>query len=117
MPEGGGILLWDAAYYRVENGKRSLHGSPISANPVTRLDVDGRVFAYLAYGMGVAISEFNRRRPAESTFNFLGCFMGYAYYDLDGDGRFELLATSEKLRGANIFIPSWVLRDAKTASR
>ena len=117
LPEGGGILLWDAAYYKVENGRRMLHESPISANPITKLDVDGRVFAYLAYGTGVAITEFNRRRPSESTFIFLSCFMGYAYYDLDGDGKFELLAASERLRGANLFIPSWVLRDAKMVPR
>jgi hypothetical protein len=43
--------------------------------------------------------------------------MGYAYYDLNGDGRFEMLARAERLRGANIFIPSWVLQDAKTAAR
>jgi hypothetical protein len=114
--QGGGVLLWDAAYYQDEGGRRSLHESPISARSITRLDVDGKVFAYVTYGTGVAIQKWRRPR-SESTFIFLGCDMGYAYYDLNGDGRFEMLARAERLRGANIFIPSWVLQDAKTAAR
>jgi hypothetical protein len=116
LPEDGRILLEDAAYYRAENGRRDLIESPIAARSITRLDVDGKVFAYIAYGAGVAITK-SRRRPTVSTIITLGCLMGYAYYDLDGDGKFELLARSDRLPGAKIFIPAWVLRDAKRASR
>lgn len=116
IPEDRAIVLADAAYYRVEDGRRDLIGSPIDARSLTRLDVDGRVFAYIAYGTGVALTA-SRRRSGESVYIYLGCVMGYAYYDLDGDGKFELLARSERLAGAKVFIPAWVMREAKASAR
>jgi hypothetical protein len=107
---GGGILLWDAAYYREEHGKRDLIGSPLDARSIYRLDVDGNVFGYIAYGSGAEITKSMPNRSA-SEFISLGCVMGYAYYDLDGDGRFELLARSNQLGGASIYVPSWVFKE------
>lgn len=104
---GGGILLWNAAYYREEGGKRSLIDSPLDAQSIYRLDVDGKVFGYIAYGSGAGITKLMPNRSA-SEFISMGCMMGYAYYDLDGDGRLELLARSERLGDAKIYVPSWV---------
>ena len=54
-PKNRAILLEDAAYYRVENGRRDLIESPIDAESIARLDVDGQVFAYIAFGTGVEL--------------------------------------------------------------
>jgi hypothetical protein len=115
-PKNRAILLEDAAYYRVENGRRDLIESPIEAESLARLDVDGKVFAYIAFGAGIGLTE-SQRRPGELVYISMGCVMGYAYYDLDGDGKFELLTRSDRWPGTKVFIPAWVLRDAKPAAR
>jgi hypothetical protein len=109
---GGGILLRDTAYYRDEGGKRKLIDSPLDATSVFRLDVDGNVFGYIAYGGGAIITKST---PGGSAPPFIsaGCYMGYAYYDMDGDGRFEILARSNQLGGASIYIPSWVFGERR----
>ncbi len=113
---GGGILLWDAAYYRDEGGKRSLIDSPLDATSIYRLDVNGKVFGYIAYGSGAIITKLRPNRSA-SVFVSAGCYMGYAYYDLDGDGRFEFLARSNQIGGASVYIPSWVFEVKRSPNR
>ena len=87
VPEEG-ILLEDTAYMEVEGQKRSVRPSPMNVRTAVKYDVQGLVFAYLVSGPGVSILQISND---EMWVGALGCFSQFAYYDEDGDGRFETL--------------------------
>lgn len=102
--KGDEMLLYDTACYVKNGDRRELVESPIAVNGFDRIDVNGHMFCYIAYGTGVSIL---RNRKERSSFVFLGCQTGYAYYDLDGGGKLTLLARSNPLAQAEIYIPAW----------
>jgi hypothetical protein len=107
IPPEKGVLLVDTAYYITdEQGKRIIHDSPMKARTIRRWDVDGKVFCYTAFGPGVSIQQETNGDILIAT---LGCVTGFAYYDKDGDGRFETMAHAPS-ESYNPQIPSWVLK-------
>jgi hypothetical protein len=105
IPPEKGVLLVDTAYYMTdEQGKRIIHDSPMKARTIRRWDVDGKVFCYTVFGPGVGIQQ---EPNGDILIATLGCVTGFAYYDEDGDGRFEKMvhAPSESYSPQ---IPAWV---------
>ncbi len=87
-------MLWDAAYYQVENGKRNLHESPIeetarhgypSEVSVSALSLSrGRIPAAFLQGCGMAdeFIEFTRSlAEAPEPEQFYSCFISYSHAD------------------------------------
>ena len=106
VPEGG-ILLEDTAYYVVVDGKRTLHPSPMNAYTVSRFDVDGRVFGYTASVPGVSVERISKTQKSVAA---LGCESFFAFYDEDGDGRFETMVSIAYGVPFKVHVPTWVLR-------
>jgi hypothetical protein len=102
-----GILFEDTAYYLNVNGNRTLHASPMNAYGAARYDVNGRVFCYTIFGPGVAITQMSK---TEKQVAALGCESHLAFYDQDGDGKFETLVPLADRGPFSPQIPSWVRR-------
>jgi hypothetical protein len=103
VPEEG-ILFDDTAYYLNVNGNRTLHPLPMNAYGAARFDVNGRVFCYTIFGSGVAIEQISKsaRRVAA-----LGCEFHFAFYDEDGDGKFETLVPLPDRTAFEPHVPLW----------
>ena len=104
VPEEG-ILLEDTAYLEVEGQKRSVRPSPMNVRTAVKYDVQGRVFGYVVSGPGVSILPISKD---EMRVAALGCLSGFAYYDDDGDGRFETLSSVDMMKTFKLHVPSWV---------
>ena len=104
VPEEG-ILFEDTAYYLDANGSPTLHASPMNAYSASRFDVNGHVFAYTIRGPGVAIAQISK---TEKRVGALGCESFFAFYDTDGDGKFETLVPLETDGPLNLNVPFWV---------
>jgi hypothetical protein len=103
VPEEG-ILFEDTAYYLDANGSRTLHASPMNAYSASRFDVNGNVFAYTIRGPGVAITQISK---TEKRVGALGCESFFAFYDANGDGKFETLVPLASDGPLNLNVPSW----------
>jgi len=106
VPEEG-ILFEDTAYYLNVNGNRTLNPSPMNAYYASRLDVNGHVFCYTIRGPGVAITQISK---TEKRVGALGCESFFAFYDADGDGKFETLVPLDSDEPLNLNVPSWTQR-------
>ncbi len=106
MPEEG-ILFEDTAYYLNINGNRTLHPSPMNAYSASKFDVNGNVFAYTVRGPGVAIARISKTQKRVAA---LACESFFAFYDRDGDGKFETLVHLGDNGPLNLNVPSWARR-------
>ncbi|HEV8368374.1 MAG TPA: hypothetical protein VGQ39_10530 [Pyrinomonadaceae bacterium] len=105
VPEEG-ILLEETAYpVEIDSQKQRVHLSPMSAHSAVKYDVDGRIFCYVVSGPGVGISRISK---SEKRVGALGCLSAFAYYDEDGDGRFETLLSLDSQASFTLHVPSWV---------
>ncbi len=103
MPEEG-ILFENTAYYLNANGTRTLHPSPMNAYKASKFDVNGHVFCYTVFGPGVAIAQISQ---TERRVAALGCESFFAFYDQDGDGKFETLVALDERAPFTPHVPSW----------
>ena len=106
VPEEG-ILFEDTTYYLNVNGNRTLHPSPMNAHYASKLDVNGHVFCYTVRGPGVAIQQISK---TERRVGALGCESFFAFYDEDGDGKFETLVPLPDRGPIDLHVPSWAQR-------
>jgi hypothetical protein len=106
IPPERGVLLEDTAYYITVERNQIIHDSPMNARTIRRWDVDGKVFCYTVFGPGVGIQE---EPNGDKFIATLGCITGFAYYDEDGDGKFEKLAHAPS-HSYSPQIPAWVLK-------
>ena len=102
-----GILFEDTAYCLDIHGSRTLHPSPMNARGAARYDVNGRVFCYTVFGPGVAIAQISK---TERRVGALGCESRFAFYDQDGDGKFETLVPLPYETPFEPKVPLWVQR-------
>ena len=102
-----GILLEDTAYYLNVNGNRTLHPSPMNARYASKLDVNGHVFCYTVRGPGVSIQQISKTKRLVGA---LGCESFFAFYDEDGDGKFETLVPLPDRGPIDLHVPSWAQR-------
>jgi hypothetical protein len=106
VPEEG-ILFEDTAYYLNVNGNRTLNPGPMNAYYASRFDVNGHVFCYTVRGPGVAIQQISK---TEKEVAALGCESFFAFYDEDGDGKFETLVPLPDRGPIDLHVPSWAQR-------
>ena len=106
VPEEG-ILFEDTAYYLNINGNRTLHPSPMNARYASELDVNGHIFCYTVRGPGVAIQQISKTKKLVGA---LGCESFFAFYDEDGDGKFETLVPLPDRGPIDLHVPAWAQR-------
>jgi hypothetical protein len=112
--KGAKILFEDTSTYHFNavDGTLNIVPSPIMADELVRYDVGGRPFAYTVLGTGVALGPQMRHGRRVT---YLGCIVGFAFFDEDGDGVFETLnlragpLTSNK----GFHVPEWVKKPVK----
>ena len=103
-----GILIEDTASYAGDS--EVARSSPMNAYTVVKYDVGGRVFCYTVFGPGVSIVK---KSKTEKRVGVLGCLSAFAYYDEDGDGRFEKLVPIDTEARFSPQVPGWVLQGRK----
>ena len=103
-----GILIEDTA--SCARDSEVAHSSPMNAYTVVKYDVGGRVFCYTVFGPGVSILKISK---TEKRVGALGCLSAFAYYDKDGDGRFETLVALATDAPFSPLVPGWVLQGRK----
>lgn len=79
----------------------------MNASYASRFDVNGHIFCYTVRGPGVAITQIS---PTEKRVGALGCESFFAFYDNDGDGKFETLVPLATVGALDLHVPSWALR-------
>jgi hypothetical protein len=104
-PKERTILLDQRAhYYPKKDGSLLVQRVAIQTNLIQRYDVEGRPFCYVYLGPGVRIMV----RENERLLIPVGCSGGVAFYDENGDGKFERQDVLGGTAGFQPRIPQWV---------
>ena len=100
-----GVLLEDTIS-RIEGDaqQNGIRNSPMRVDHAVKYEVNGRVFCYFVSGPGVAIARISREETRVGT---LGCISAFAFYDEDGDGKFESLLSWNIQVSFEPHIPDW----------
>jgi hypothetical protein len=105
-PEGI-VALYDTKSYRTDTkGRKKIYPDPMRASTVGVYDVDGKVFCYTFYGVRIRIFK---TEDGGSAAVAVCCYTGFAFYDDDGDGKFERMIHAPDPASFKLYVPAWVL--------